>query len=146
MSIATLFVALLTFSAPADAKRSKDEGTPITVRVIDPAGEPISTAVVRHDEEGVRHRVNTVTGEWSASELFMPSGEEIRFEPGMTLQLTVSASGYTTSLIEYEVRKRQNTVEIVLAEESADEEDITMPVMTFGRDHERDASTNVPVN
>ncbi|MEC8424441.1 MAG: hypothetical protein VX000_11740, partial [Myxococcota bacterium] len=66
-------------SADALAKkkdRSPGEGVPVTVVVLDEAGEPVPTAVIRHPDEADRRRVNAVTGEWTGSVLYLPDGSE----------------------------------------------------------------------
>ena len=72
-------------SAPAEAKKDANQGVEVRIRVMDEAGEAIPTAVVRHPEEADRRRVNSVTGEWMASVLYLPDGSELIFVPGMSL-------------------------------------------------------------
>lgn len=133
-------------STTAEAKKKKNaEGIPLTVRVVDAVGEPIPTAVVRHPEEADRHRVNTITGEWTAPILYLPTGEEIIFAPGMTVKLEISAPGYLARIVTYDIKKRRNKIEIAL-DMLEDDEEIEEPVMQFGRDQIRDANGAAPAN
>jgi len=120
-----------TLSAPT-AAFADDLGIPLTVRVVDELGEPVSTAVVRHPDEQDRHRVNTELGTWTGSILYMPDGSELVFDKGMTLPFEVSAPGYLNNAFTYTMRKRKNTVDVVLqkmAEDLVDEDpdDIVVP-------------------
>lgn len=92
------------------------EGIPVTVRVVDAAGEPVSTAVVRHPDEKDRHRVNAETGEWTDRVLYLPDGRELFFTKGMQLELEVSAPGYRTEHVVYTVRRRKNVFEVPLTQ------------------------------
>ena len=129
-----LLAATLTASAPAFAE---DVGIPVTVEVLDGQGLPIPTAVVRHPLEADPHRVNTETGKWTASVLYMPDGSELIFEKGLALELEVSAPGYISRRVTYEVRKRKNLAEVSLDkldtsfEDDFDADDISIG---FGRD------------
>ncbi|MEL6343201.1 MAG: hypothetical protein AAFV53_08690 [Myxococcota bacterium] len=136
---------MLAMSLPAHAKKKKSEGIPLTVRVVDLGGEPIATAVVRHPEEADRHRVNAITGEWTAPVLYLPTGEELLFTPGMTVRLEVSAPGYMARIIEYSIRKRRNTIEIAL-DMLEDEEIIEEPSINFSRDQIREPTGSGPAN
>lgn len=112
-------------------------GVPVTVQVVDTAGAPIPTAVVRHPNEEARHRVNTETGKWTDSVLYMPNGDELVFEKGMELEFEISAPGYQNARVKYYVRKRKNLVPVVLQQmelELTEEEDMDDPVIQFGRD------------
>ncbi|MBT3221446.1 MAG: hypothetical protein HN348_20375, partial [Proteobacteria bacterium] len=71
-AIITVLGALFLTSSVAIAE---DIGIPVTVQVVDIEGVPIATAVVRHPMEADRHRVNTETGRWTASILYMPNGD-----------------------------------------------------------------------
>ncbi len=131
---AMLPLLLGALSTPAAAE---DLGIPVTVRVIDVAnGEPIETAVVRHPKEQDRHRVNTETGQWTDSVLYMPDGTELIFEKGMQLEFEVSAPGYMNQRVTYTVRKRKNTFEVPLTKMEIDltDEDPEDIVIQFGRD------------
>ena len=129
-----LVLAALLAAAPAQAE---EVGIPVTVHVMDTEGNPIPTAVVRHPNEADRHRVNTETGKWEASVLYMPNGDELVFEKGMQLEFEVSAPGYTNARITYYVRKRKNVAPVILEKMELDlstDEDIEDPVIQFGRD------------
>ncbi|MEZ4240108.1 MAG: hypothetical protein R3F59_28950 [Myxococcota bacterium] len=127
--------AATAWSGPAAA--ASDDGVPLTIRVVDEATEqPITTAVVRHPQEQDRHHVNTETGEWSGSVLYMPDGSELLFEKGMTIEFEVSAPGYVNRSISYTIRRRRNEFSVALTRldldmQDEDPDDITIQ---FGRD------------
>lgn len=125
-------------SADALAAKSGNGGVSIQVTVVDVDGKPISTAVVRHPEEADRHRVNSLTGIWEAEILYLPDGSELVFTPGTTLTLEVSAPGYMTQIIQYDIRKRRNRIEVLLPILEVDENDIEEPLIQFGRDRIRE--------
>ena len=136
----------LLFALPAHAGKKDDEGVPITVKVIDGTGSPIPTAVVRHPDEADRHRVNSITGEWTAPVLYMPDGGEMIFTPGMTIRLEVSAPGYMTQIIQYDIRKRRNKLEVALAQLEMETDTVEEPLIQFGRDKPRDVGGTGPAN
>lgn len=128
------FALAVSLTLPAQAKED-EEGIPVEVRVMDMQGNPISTAVVRHPQEEERHRVNTVTGSWVASILYMPDGSMLKFDKGMALEFEVSAPGYVTRTVPYIVRKRKNVIEVGLEEmQVEEEEEEDFPIIGFGRD------------
>lgn len=141
-------IALVAFLAPgaALAKKTKGEGVPVKVIVTSETGEPVSTAVVRHPDEADRHRVNAVDGSWEAAVLYMPDGTEMVFEPGLTLRLEISAPGYMTQVIQYDVRKRNNKIPVSLSQLELESEEIEEPVIQFGRDRPRDETGATPAN
>ncbi len=141
-----ILVMACFLSHPASAKKPAGEGVPIRVTVVDATGAPVPTAVVRHPEEADRHRVNAATGEWEASALYLPDGSDLAFVPGMTLELEVSAPGYLTQVLEHEVRKRKNRVEIVLEAIDLDAADESEPLVEFGRDRPRDDALSAPAH
>ena len=134
MFLALAFVLGLSAASPASAKE-EDEGVPVEVRVLDAEGNPIATAVVRHPMEAERHRVNTVTGSWVGSILYMPDGTMLKFEKGMELEFEVSAPGYITETVRYVMRSRKNLIEVTLdAMQVEEEEPMDEPIIGFGRD------------
>ncbi|MCB9778406.1 MAG: hypothetical protein H6742_07580 [Alphaproteobacteria bacterium] len=139
-------VAGLAHSAPAAAKKTYDEGVIVKVTVLDVAGESIPTAVIRHPDEADRHRVNSLTGSWEDSKLYMPDGSELIFVPGMSIQFEISAAGYVTQVIQYDVRKRKNNLEVTLQELVIDDADIDEPLIQFGRDKPRETGGTGPAN
>jgi hypothetical protein len=115
-------------------------GGDVTVKVVvhDPAGAPIPTAVVRHPREMQRHRVNSADGSWQDSVLYMPDGSEMHFVPGMRLELEISAPGYMTQVLTYDVKKRRNLIDVTLPALVVDDSAIEEPTIGFGRDNPRE--------
>ena len=122
------------------AHAKEDAGVEVKVYVLDAGSEPISTAVVRHPQEMDRHRVNTQDGSWKATSLYLPDGSELRFTAGMDLELEVSAPGYQTELIVYQVRKRKNVVQVTLQAIEMSDESIEEPIITFKQDKPRETT------
>ena len=148
-SVCLLILTLLVGLAPgsvAEAKKDKDAGVNVRITVLDEAGAPIPTAVVRHPDEADRRRVNSVTGVWEDSILYLPDGSELRFVPGMTLQFEISAPGYITQVVQYDVRKRNNKLEIALKQMEIEEEEIDEPLIQFGRDKPRESVNTIPAS
>ena len=117
--------------------KATGEGVPVKVFVVDGDGEAISTAVVRHPSEADRHRVNAETGHWEGSVLYLPDGSELLFKPGLLLELEVSAPGFVTKVISYDVKKRRNQFPVVLDGMSLKDADFEEPIIQFGRDKPR---------
>ena len=124
------------FSGCATSK-AMGEGVPVKVYVVDDEAKPISTAVVRHPSEADRHRVNAETGHWEGSVLYLPDGSELIFTPGIVLELEVSAPGYVTKVISYDVKKRRNQFPVVLDGMSLKDTEFEEPIIQFGRDKPR---------
>ena len=144
MLIPALFLGL---SNPAIAKKKNDgEGVNLRITVVDAEGEPIPTAVIRHPDEADRHRVNSLTGTWEGSVLYLPDGSELIFTPGMNIQFEISAPGYMTRIVQYDIRKRKNNIPIALELLQIDDADIEEPIITFGRDKPRDVGGSSPAN
>ncbi len=144
--MAGLVMAAMLIPGSALAKKNKGEGVAVKVIVTAETGDPVSTAVIRHPDEADRHRVNAVDGSWEASVLYMPDGTELVFEPGITLRLEISAPGYMTQVIQYDVRKRNNKIPVSLSLLELESEEIEEPVIQFGRDRPRDESGATPAN
>jgi len=144
----TVMVVLgLLVSGPALAGKSKSEdGVPVKVTVLDTQGEPIPTAVIRQPEEADRHRVNSLTGSWEETKLYLPDGSELVFTPGMSIQLEVSAPGFLTQIIQYDIRKRKNNVEVRLPALALEEQEVDEPLLQFGRDKPRETGNTGPAN
>jgi len=113
------------------------DGVPLKVYVLDAAGEPIPTAVVRHPDEADRHRVNAATGHWEGSVLYMEDGSELIFMPNSTIQLEVSAPGYLTKVISYDIKKRRNQFPVTLDQLSLKEDEFEEPIIQFGHDKKK---------
>ncbi len=139
-------LALGLLSGTAEAKKDNGDGVEVRIKVMDLEGAPIPTAVVRHPEEADRRRVNSVTGEWKASTLYLPDGSELVFVPGMSIQLEVSAPGYMTKIIKYDIRKRKNLAEVQLEQLAMETDDIEEPLIQFGRDRPREGGGAGPAN
>jgi len=144
--LAAILVGTLVSGAAEAKKKGDSEGVPVKVVVTDETDGAISTAIIRHPQEADRHRVNAVDGSWEASVLYLPDGSELVFTPGIQLQLEISAPGYITQVVQYNVRKRNNRISVQLAKLELDNEDVEEPVLQFGREHPRDASTGAPAN
>lgn len=105
-------VALMwSLSAPALAD---DGGIPVRVVVTDAAGNVIPTAEVAHPDEASHHNVSEADGSWEGTKLYLKTGEELVFTPGVELTLAVSAPGYRTAEVAYTVKKKKNVVKVAL--------------------------------
>ena len=135
-----------TLVGDAEAKKNKDGGTRVYVRVLDEVGAPIPTAVIRHPDEQDRHRVNSVDGTWDEEVLYMPDGTELVFEPGLMLTLEVSAPSFETKVVQYQVRRRRNRFDVELVALEIEESEIEAPKIQFGTDNPRDTATAPPAN
>lgn len=135
-----LSVLLLIFVGCATTPQGTGTGTRIQVRVLSENGEPIPTAVIRHPDEEERHRVNSVTGTWEEEVLYMPDGSELIFTPGLLLYLEISAPNYESQVVQYQVRRRRNSLSVTLKRLEMQEVTIDEPMMSFGRDKPIDAS------
>lgn len=107
-----LLLASIAFFTPASAGDEEDAKL-ITVRVLDGAGAPIPNAWVRLPQTEGRRMVDEV-GRWQAKSLYELDGRERFFLKGMTLDLTISAPGYTSRSVAYEVRNRRNLITVQL--------------------------------
>lgn len=137
----------MTLTAAPSAYAQDDEGIPVSIKVLDPSGQPVPAAVVRHPLEEERHRVNTVTGEWSASILYLPDGTALVFEKGMQLKFEVSAPGYELATVNYIVRKRKNNVLVTLNPLpviEGDDDDMDNISIGFGRSVPLDGTETPP--
>ena len=113
------------------------DGVPLKVYVLNGKGDPIATAVVRHPDEADRHRVNAATGHWEGSVLYMEDGSELIFEPNTTIQLEISAPGYLTKVISYDIKKRRNQFPVTLDKLSLKEDEFEEPIIQFGHDKKK---------
>ena len=145
-----LFVAcaaMLLVAGPADAKKKdKNAGVNVKVKVLDEANKAVATAVIRHPEEDQRHPVNAVDGTWEAAVLYLPDGSELTFVPGERLRLEISAPGFVTQHVEYQIKRRRNSFAVNLKAIELDDEEIEEPVIQFGRDRPREGGGGVPSN
>lgn len=121
---------------------AQEAGIPVEIRVLDPDGQAIPTAVVRHPEEQERHPVNTITGAYTTDVLFLPDGSEILFTKGLDLEFEVSAPGFVTATVHHVVRKRRNVIAVTLEKMELNLlDDLEEPVIQFGRDRPIDGAT-----
>jgi hypothetical protein len=107
-----VLLATLTFGAPASA--NEEDAKLITVRVLNETGEAIPNAWVRLPQTEGRRMVDEI-GRWQAKSLYELDGRERFFMTGMMLDFTISAPGYTSRSVTYEVRKRRNLITVSLA-------------------------------
>ena len=127
----------LVLSLGCATTKSSGEGVPVKVFVLDQEGDPISTAVVRHPKEADRHRVNAATGHWEGSVLYLPDGSELIFQPNTSIELEISAPGYVTKRINYDIKKRRNQFPVELEPMSLKEMEFEEPIIQFGRDKKK---------
>ena len=132
----------------AQAKKKKDsEGVLIEFIILDQETEaPIPTATVRYPGDVESSRVNEISGVWQASEIYLSQGKTVVFRPGETIQMEISAPGYVTQIVKYDIRKRRNKVPVALEKMEIDDSDLDMPSIPFGRDKERQPSTGGAAN
>lgn len=105
-----LFASTL-ITTPALA--NEEDAKVVAVRVLDKAGNPIPNAWVRLPETEGRRMVDEF-GKWQAKSLYELDGNELFFLKGMTLDFTISAPGYTSRSVAYEVQKRRNLITVSL--------------------------------
>ena len=134
-----LMLLLLAFTSNAEAKkRKKGEGVKVSITVVDhDSSEPIATAKIQHPKEEVPHRVNEVNGMWSDTEILLPEGM-LQFTPGSTLDFEVSAPGYVTQHITYDVRRWKNNLSIKLQKMDISTTGIEIPIVPMDIDEQRD--------
>lgn len=123
-SVLGVFLGIMTLSAPSAA--NEDDAKLITVRVVDNAALPIQNAWVRLPQTEGRRMVDE-TGKWQAKSLYELDGRERYFLPGMVLDFTISAPGYTSRSVAYEVQKRRNLLTVQL-------EPMTVPILDAEND------------
>jgi len=105
-----LFASTL-ITTPAFA--NEEDAKLVAVRVLDTMGNPIPNAWVRLPETEGRRMVDEF-GKWQAKSLYELDGNELFFLRGMTLDFTISAPGYTSRSVAYEVQKRRNLITVSL--------------------------------
>lgn len=104
--------ATARFHSPEDPDAKP---TRLTVRVTDPSGALVPTAMVRFPDEDVNHRVNVDTGEITEEILYFRDGSEMRFRRGQTLSFEVFAPGHRLQLVTTTLANRRRTrVDVVL--------------------------------
>ena len=142
------WMLLSLFTGDVEAKkRKKGEGVVVEVQVLDKTDSNIvATAMIRYPKDETTYRVNTMNGIWKASEIYLSEGDTLHFTPGSTLQLEISAPGYVTQLVQYDIRRWRNKIKISLEKMNIDDKDIEIPTIPFGRNQERDPSTSGAAN
>ncbi|MEZ4318972.1 MAG: hypothetical protein R3F61_15770 [Myxococcota bacterium] len=105
-------LTLLLLASGAHA--STGEGLKLVVQVVDDAAEPISTATVRIDDEGLRHRVNHHTGRWKGRTIYPQNQEPVEFESGQVVTITASAPGHLPRSVKYRMHASRNAVQVPL--------------------------------
>lgn len=133
--------SMMAAVSPGTALAADDEiGIPVEITVVDEAGEPVSTASVRHPEEKLPRPVNTVDGKVKLQVFYLPDGSELIMEKGAVLELEVSAPGYENYPVKYIVRKRRNAFNVMLTKLNLedDSEEMDDPIIQFHRDRPRD--------
>jgi hypothetical protein len=119
-------------------------GLALTIQVMDDTGSPVTTAVVRHPDEAMRHHVNAVTGSWSGTALYLDEGVEVPFHEGQDVTFEVSAPGFLTETVRYIVRKRRNTIVVTLSAMELHGDQLEDPLISFGRDKPIDGQPVTP--
>jgi hypothetical protein len=140
MKFRTLAMLLLGLSSGPALAAKATAGVEVKVYVVDPASKPVPTAVVREPREQDRHRVNTEDGSFKSSSLYLPDGTEIQFTPGQELTLEVSAPGYQTEVVVYQVRKKRNIVQVTLQPIEMSDDSMEEPIITFKQDKPRETT------
>lgn len=134
-----MILIMMAFMSNAEAKkRKKGEGVKVSITVLDhDSSKPVATAKVQHPKEEMPHRVNEVNGMWQDTEILLPDGM-LQFTPGSSLEFEVSAPGYITQHIEYDVRRWKNNVSIKLQKMDISTTGIEIPIVPMDVDEERD--------
>ena len=130
-----------TFLGEAEAKKKKKgEGVNIVITVLDEQSKkPVSTAKVKHPLEEIAHSVNDVTGVWQDTRILLPDGDMLHFSPGSSVDFQVSAPGYVTKYINYDIQPWKNKVDIYLKKMDLNTGDDLLP-LPLGGDENRDPS------
>ena len=130
---------MMAFMSDAEAKkRKKGEGVKVSITVVDhDTNKPVATAKIQHPKEEMPHRVNEVNGMWQDTEILLPDGM-LPFTPGSSLEFEVSAPGYITQHIQYDVRRWKNNLSIKLQKMDISTTGIQIPIVPMDVDEERD--------
>ena len=128
------------FLGDAEAKKKKKgEGVDVAVMVLDhQSNKPVPTAVIKHPLEEISHKVNEVTGIWQDSEILLPDGQTLHFSPGSAVEFQVSAPGYVTKHIRYDIRRWKNKVDVRLKKIDISSSDEDLIPLDIGGDEHRD--------
>ena len=78
--------------------------------------------------------------------LYLPKARELVVQPGMTIQLEVSAPAYMTKEIMYDIKRRRNHFDVYLDKIDEDTEDFDDPIIQFGRDKPAAGGAAGPAN
>lgn len=141
-----LLAGALLFAPACAPKHAAGGGTSLTIQVFDEHDNPVSTATVRNPEEAERHEVNSVTGAWTASTLYLNGGQQVAFGPGMEVTFEITAPGYLSETVRYIMRKRKNLIAVHLSKMNMkdDLDKMQDPMITFGRDKPLDGKPASP--
>jgi hypothetical protein len=114
---------------------AKAHEIPITLQVVNERGAPIPTASIRHPKEAMLHTVNHVTARWTADALNLLDGTRVPFTNKQMLTLEITAPGYQSAHITFQIRKRKNVMTVVLPfmSSEADSEKEDDPIVQFRR-------------
>ena len=99
------------------AAMAAGEPATLDVRVTDPTGAPLPSAVVTFEIEGSRHRVKPETGGWSATTLFPTGGAPIPLVQGTSVAFWVTAPGMTGTRVAHilAAKPKKDTLVVKLA-------------------------------
>ena len=106
-----LLLASTVFSTSAIA--NEKDAKIVTVRVLDKNDKPIPNAWVRLPQTEGRRMVDEF-GKWQAKSLYELDGNERFFMKKDVLDFTISAPGYTSRSVAYEVQNRRNLITVQL--------------------------------
>jgi hypothetical protein len=67
----------------------------------------------------------------------MEDGSELVFMPNTTIQLEVSAPGFLTKVIQYDIKKRRNQFDVQLDQLNLKDDEFDEPIIQFGQDKKK---------
>jgi hypothetical protein len=67
----------------------------------------------------------------------MEDGSELVFMPNTTIQLEISAPGFLTKVIQYDIKKRRNQFDVRLDVLSLKDDEFDEPIIQFGQDKKK---------
>ena len=120
-----MFLALLTLVSSALAAPS--DGLKLIVQVVDDADKVVPTAIVRIDDENLRHRVNHRTGKWSGRSIYPQDQLPAPFVAGQVLSITVAAPGHIPRTVRYQIHPQRNLVQVPIQSLGGTTADVNSP-------------------